>query len=103
MTAVPDRRLLAVLRTRVDEGEAEAIEYARQSNAALLIIDDLDGRKVAAEVSIPYTGLLGVLAEEKMAGNLTSLKEMIDRLREECRFFVSAQVEARILFGVGEA
>ncbi len=100
---VPDRRLLPVLRARIDEGEAEAIELARQTNSVLLIIDDLDGRLVAAEASVPYTGLLGVLAEEKIAGNLPSLKAMIDRLRKECRFFVSAQVEARVLAGVDEA
>lgn len=99
---VSDRRLLTVLRRRIDEGEAEAIELARQTNADLLIIDDLDGRTVAAEESVPYTGLLGVLAEEKLAGNIPSLKEVIDRLRAECRFFVSANVETRVLQGVGE-
>lgn len=99
---VPDRRLLPVLRTRIDEGEAEAIELARQTDAGLLMIDDLDGRTVAAEESVPYTGLLGVLAEEKLAGKLASMKTMIDRLRAECRFFVSARLEARILERVGE-
>jgi len=100
---VPDRRLLPVLRSRIDEGEAEAIELARQTNAGLLLIDDLDGRTLAAEESLPYTGLLGVLAEEKLAGNLLSMKAEIDRLRSECRFFVSEKVEDMILRGVGEA
>lgn len=100
---VPDRRLLPVLRTRIDEGEAEAIELARQTNADLLIIDDLDGRTVAAEESVPYTGVLGLLAEERMAGNIPSLKAEIDRLRAECRFFVSAKIELRVLKAVGEA
>jgi predicted nucleic acid-binding protein len=100
---VPDRRLLPVLRSRIDEGEAEAIELARQTNAGLLLIDDLDGRILAAEESLPYTGLLGVLAEEKLAGNLLSMKAEIDRLRSECRFFVSEKVEDMILRGVGEA
>lgn len=101
--AVPDRRLLPLLRYRIDEGESEAIELARQTDASLLLIDDLEGRRVAAEESLPYTGLLGVLAEEKLAGNLPSLKAEIDRLRSECRFFVSPKVEREILLGVGEA
>ncbi len=101
--AVPDRRLLPLLRSRIDEGEAEAIELARQTEAGLLLIDDLEGRRVTAEESLPYTGLLGVLAEERLAGNIPSLKAEIDRLRSECRFFVSAKVETAILRGVGEA
>jgi predicted nucleic acid-binding protein len=99
---VPDRRLLPVLRVRIDEGEAEAIELARQTDADLLIIDDLDGRIVAAEESVTYTGLLGVLAEEKLAGRLSSMREVMGRLRSECRFFISEKLEARILEGVGE-
>jgi len=97
-----DRRLLSVLRTRIDEGEAEAIELARQTHADLLIIDDLDGRRVAAEEALPYTGLLGLLAEERMAGNIPSLEAEIQRLRDECRFFVSAELETMVLQGVGE-
>jgi predicted nucleic acid-binding protein len=99
---VPDRRLLPVLRRRIDEGEAEAIELARQTDADLLLIDDLDGRAVANEESLPYTGLLGVLAEEKLAGNIMSLKAQIARLRAECGFFVSTKVEAKVLLRVGE-
>jgi len=99
---VSDRRLLPVLRRRIDEGEAEAIELARQTNADLLIIDDLAGRSVAAEASVPYTGLLGVLSEERMAGNIPSLGALIARLREDCGFFVSPKLENRILRGVGE-
>lgn len=44
-----------------------------------------------------------MLAEEKLAGNLLSMKAEIDRLRSECRFFVSEKVEDMILRGVGEA
>lgn len=78
--AVADRRLLPVLRSRIDEGEAEAIELARQTHADLLILDDLDARRIAAEESLPYTGLLGLLVEERMAGNLASLESEIRRL-----------------------
>jgi predicted nucleic acid-binding protein len=99
---VCDRRLLPVLRSHIDEGEAEAIELARQTHAELLILDDLDARRIAAEESLPYTGLLGLLAEERMAGNLASLEDEIRRLRSECRFFVSPALELKLLCGVGE-
>lgn len=100
--AVADRRLLPVLLSRVDPGEAEALELARQTNADLLIIDDGDARRIALEESLPFTGLIGVLAEEKMAGRIHSLKAELDRLRVECRFFISAKVESMILKRVGE-
>lgn len=99
---VSDRRLLPVLRRRIDEGEAEAIELARQTDADLLILDDLDARRIASEESLPYTGLLGLLAGERMAGRLPSLEDEIKKLRVECRFFVSAELELRLLRGVGE-
>lgn len=46
--------------------------------------------------------IIGLLAEERMAGNLASLEDEIRRLRDECRFFVSADLELRLLHGVGE-
>jgi len=101
--AVTDRRLLPVLMARVDAGEAEALELARQTNADLLVIDDQDGRQIAREESLPFTGLLGVLAEERIGGRLPSLKAEIDRLRSECRFFIAAELERRVLERVGEA
>jgi len=99
---VPDRQVIPLLRGRIDEGEAEAIELARQTQVDLLILDELAGREIAGEMSLPYTGLLGILAAEKLAGNMASLKTVIDRLRSECRFFISEPLEKRLLEGVGE-
>lgn len=99
---VTDRQLLPVWRNRIDEGESEAIELARQLGAELLILDDLEARAVAREEALPYTGLLGILAEERMAGRMASLQLVIHRLRTECRFFVSPDLENLLLRGVGE-
>ena len=70
---VPDRRVIPLLLGRIDLGEAEAIELARQTNADLLVLDDLAGRTLAAELTLPYTGLLGLLAREKLEGRIPSL------------------------------
>jgi len=100
--AVADRRMLPVLMARVDAGEAEALELARQTDADLLLIDDKDGRQIAREELLRFTGLLGVLAEERLGGRLPSLKAEIDRLRNECRFFISDELELMMLERVGE-
>lgn len=99
---VPDRALLPVLRARVDEGEAEAIELARQTNADLLIIDDAAGRVVAQEEGLSYVGIIGLLAEEREAGRIPSLKTELNRLRTECRFFIAPALEKTVLRRVGE-
>jgi predicted nucleic acid-binding protein len=99
---VPDRTMLPVLRARVDEGEAEAIELARQTHADLLIIDDAAARVVAQEEGLPYVGIIGLLAEEREAGRIPSLKTELDRLRTECRFFIAPALEEKVLRRVGE-
>lgn len=42
-------------------GELAAISLARELGAALLLIDEVRGRKAAADRQIPFTGTVGVL------------------------------------------
>ncbi len=42
-------------------GEVAAISLARELNADLLLIDEVQGRKAAADRHIPFTGTIGVL------------------------------------------
>ena len=96
---------LELLRAKYDRvfiPQAIRDELARQTGADLLLIDDQDGRQIAREEKLPFTGLLGVLAEERMGGRLPSLKAEIDRLRSECRFFISPELERSVLDRVGE-
>jgi hypothetical protein len=46
---------------RIDRGEAEAIQLAREIKADRLLIDDQKGRTVALREGIPIIGLLGVV------------------------------------------
>ncbi|HEY6844709.1 MAG TPA: DUF3368 domain-containing protein [Terracidiphilus sp.] len=47
----------------LDRGERDAILLAESVNADRLIIDDLDGRREAANRRLPVIGTLGILAE----------------------------------------
>jgi len=87
---------------KIDPGETEAILLARSLPGGKLLLDDSRARKVARELGIKVSGLLGELVAAKNAKRLASVKEEIGRLRTEARFFVSADVEAVILAGAGE-
>ncbi|HND86928.1 MAG TPA: hypothetical protein PK971_01295 [Saprospiraceae bacterium] len=47
--------LLLDLLNRLDEGEAHAIALAVEMKAHLLLIDELEGRKTAKALAVPYT------------------------------------------------
>lgn len=68
-------------------GEAEAIALAEELNAAGIIIDEKEGRKIALERGLTVTGLLGVLRDAS-SRDLINLKEALNKL-EKTAFRVS--------------
>jgi predicted nucleic acid-binding protein len=86
----------------LDEGESEAIALAVETSAELLLIDEKKGRRAARRLAVPVTGALGILAKGRRMGDVQSVSEEIARLRTEAGFFISEEVEARILQMAGE-
>ena len=95
-----DRRLVLVLKTIVDEGEAEAITLALEKNS-LLMIDDLRGRKVARRLDLEIIGTLGLLKVMKLKGIIREVKPFIERLREK-GFYISDDLINKLLSDVRE-
>ncbi len=96
VTKVKNLEYQDFLFTLLDKGEASAIALMQEMKDAILVIDELKGRKVAKKLNLNYTGTLGVLLEAKKQGHIQSLKAAIAKLRLN-DFRVSEAVEQEIL------
>src|SRR3972149_797110 len=65
---------LKVLESNLEAGESEAICLYEEIDANLLIIDDLEGRRVAERLGINITGTLGILLLAKREKFIDAIK-----------------------------
>jgi len=86
---LPDDPLRAMLRLRLDPGEAAAIALAK-TRGLPLIIDERSGRKIAREQGVPIIGLIGILLK-MMEKNILSKPEALRILdgAEENNFYLA--------------
>ena len=88
--------------TRLDEGEAESLALA-QSRKLTLVVDDKEGRAIAATLDTPYLGTAGVLLEGFLKDRL-SFEELEDTVQDLTRvIWLSPAVVAEILKRAREA
>ena len=97
-----DSGLLRVLLLQLHPGEAEAITFATDLKADIVLTDEQEGRLLASRVDPTVTGVLGILLRAKRTGEITAVKPEIDLLRSKARFFVSSSLEAKILAAAGQ-
>lgn len=65
----------------LDTGEAEAIQLAQTLHADLLLIAEAAGRRVAVQLGLKVTGVVGVLIEARRRGEILHLRSQLERLR----------------------
>jgi len=94
---VTDAALIRTLRRDLDQGEAEAIALAAEVDAPLILLDEQEGRKRARTLDLPITGAIGILLQADREGRLSSLRDALDRLKDEAGFWIAPSLRERAL------
>lgn len=76
-----NQKMVLELLEKLDLGESESIVLAMEMNADYLLIDESLGRRIATELGIQVTGLLGVLIQAKKLEKISELASYVQDLR----------------------
>lgn len=99
---VKDENLVSLLRMELDEGEAEAIALCCEQQAAAVLLDEKDARRVARRLGLTVLGTVGILIWAKRARLVASLREQLDALQAQGKFRLSGSVYEEALRAVKE-
>lgn len=94
--------LAHALTFELDQGEAAAVALALQLGQDRILMDERDGRAKAKSLGLVPTGLLGILLRAKLAGQIPSLKNVMQTLKKDAGFFIDVKLFDRLLTEAGE-
>ena len=86
---------------KLDKGEAEAIAFFSSIKTDRLLLDDLNGRRLAKTMGLPVVGTVGVLITAKLKGMIPELSPLSDALKKH-RFYIADEVLQKALILVHE-
>ncbi|WAI01793.1 DUF3368 domain-containing protein [Methanogenium organophilum] len=92
-----NRDLVNLLKQELHAGEAESIVLAIETKPDILILDESDARRIAGLYDLPITGIIGLLMQGKKEGQIDSLRDEMDRLRNQGGFWIHDKLYERIL------
>lgn len=87
--------------TRLHAGEVEAIMYAIDTKADLIVLDDKLARKTAKYMGLTVTGTLGVVIKAKEIGYIEAVKPIMNMLIQN-GLYISSDVQKMVLDMVDE-
>jgi len=64
----------------LDDGEAEVLILAKETNADLVIMDEIMGRRYSKQLGFNLTGTIGILLKLKEIGLIESIKDLLTEL-----------------------
>lgn len=85
----------------IHRGEAEVLALAAESDAALVVIDDLLARGLARKLGLRVAGTLGIILRAKSEGRIDAVAPLMDQLEQQ-GFHVAAETRAEVLRLAGE-
>ena len=86
---VQDSAMLRILKRELDSGEAEAITLALETRAQWVLLDESEARRIAKDLGLRITGVLGILLRACRQKRIPSLRTEMERLRENAGFYIS--------------
>jgi predicted nucleic acid-binding protein len=93
--------IVAALGAFLGLGEAEAIALAAERKGTLLLIDEVQGRRVALKMGISVKGTLGLLLEGYRRRHVPDLKAAVLRMRDRGAW-IEDEIVAATLAAAGE-
>ena len=86
---VQDSAMLRILKRELDAGEAEAIALALEKSAKWVLLDESEARRIAKDLGLKATGVLGILLRACRQKRIPSLRTEMERLQEKAGFYIS--------------
>ncbi len=100
--APSNESVVRLLERELHKGEAETIALAFEQHSEVILLDELEARRVANVYGLRKTGVIGILIRAKLEGRVASLREELDRLRDEAGFWVGEEIYWQALKAVAE-
>ena len=97
----PATERLTIVHASLEGGEAEAVALAMDHPAAVLLVDDLDARRVAQHLNLKVTGTVGLLVAARRADLVPALRPLLDGLVAH-GLYLGPRLVDRALADVGE-
>ena len=89
---IQDSAMLRILKRELDAGEAEAIALAAETSAQWILLDESEARRIAKDLGLKVTGVLGILLRACRQNRIPSLRTEMERLREKAGFYIADQL-----------
>lgn len=89
--------VVQLLERELHKGEAETIALAIEQHPVVVFLDESEARRVANLYKLPMTGTIGILIRAKYESKIVSLREELDKLRNEAGFWIDDELFRRAL------